>query len=47
MTTPLGAMRVLLVDDNQHMRAIVAAVLAGVGVEQIRECWDGLSLIHI
>ena len=28
MTTPLSAVRVLLVDDNQHMRSIVATVLA-------------------
>ena len=33
MTTPLSAIRVLLVDDNQHMRSIVATVLAGVGVQ--------------
>ena len=45
MTTPLSAMRVLLVDDNQHMRSIVSAVLAGVGVEHIRECWDGAEAL--
>lgn len=45
MTTPLSAMRVLLVDDNQHMRSIVSAVLAGVGVEQVRECWDGAEAL--
>ena len=38
-------MRVLLVDDNQHMRSIVSAVLAGVGVEQVRECWDGAEAL--
>ena len=41
MTTPLSAVRVLLVDDNQHMRSIVATVLAGVGVQHLRECCDG------
>ncbi len=45
MTTPLSAMRVLLVDDNQHMRAIVSAVLAGVGVTNVRECWDGAEAL--
>lgn len=38
-------MRVMLVDDNHHMRSIVSAVLAGVGVEQIRECWDGAEAL--
>ena len=38
-------MRVLLVDDNHHMRSIVSAVLAGVGVEHIRECWDGAEAL--
>jgi CheY-like chemotaxis protein len=45
MPTPLSALRVLLVDDNQHMRSIVAAVLAGVGVQQVRECWDGAEAL--
>ncbi len=27
MSTPLSAVRVLLVDDNHHMRSIVSAVL--------------------
>ncbi len=45
MTTPLSTMRVLLVDDNQHMRSIVSAVLAGVGVLQVRECWDGAEAL--
>ena len=38
-------MRVLLVDDNQHMRSIVSAVLGGVGVSQVRECWDGAEAL--
>ena len=41
----ISALRVLLVDDNQHMRSIVAAVLAGVGVSQVRECWDGAEAL--
>ena len=46
MSTSLSALRVLLVDDNQHMRSIVAAVLAGVGVQQVRECWDGAEALE-
>lgn len=37
----LESLRVLLVDDNQHMRAIVMTVLAGVGVTHVRETRDG------
>jgi len=35
------SLRVLLADDNQHMRAIVTTVLAGVGVKNVRETRDG------
>ena len=45
MSTPLSSVRVLLVDDNQHMRSIVAAVLAGVGVDHVRECCDGAEAL--
>jgi CheY-like chemotaxis protein len=45
MSTVLSALRVLLVDDNQHMRSIVAAILAGVGVQHVRECWDGAEAL--
>ncbi len=45
MTTPMSGVRVLLVDDNQHMRSIVATVLAGVGVLQVRECCDGAEAL--
>jgi len=37
----LENLRVLLVDDNQHIRAIVATVLTGVGVKHVREARDG------
>ena len=37
----LESLRVLLADDNQHMRAIVTTVLTGVGVKQVREVRDG------
>jgi CheY-like chemotaxis protein len=43
----LEALRVLLVEDNQHMRAIVGAVLAGVGVTHVREALDGAEALEI
>jgi CheY-like chemotaxis protein len=47
VTTALSALRVLLVDDNQHMRQIVAAILSGVGVTHVRECWDGAEALEM
>jgi len=41
MDSGLGALKVLLVDDNQHMRAIVATILKGVGIRDVREARDG------
>lgn len=41
MVSGFESLRVMLVDDNQHMRAIVATVLAGFGVRQVRELKDG------
>jgi CheY-like chemotaxis protein len=41
MDLGLGALKILLLDDNQHMRAIVAQVLRGVGVHHVREGKDG------
>src|SRR5260221_1569501 len=37
----LGDVRVMLVDDNPHMRSIISTILIGVGVKQIREFEDG------
>lgn len=45
MTSPLASLRVIVVDDNQHMRSIVTTVLKGVGVRHIRECWDGAEAL--
>jgi len=47
MSSPLESLQVLLADDNQHMRAIVAAVLKGVGVKRIREVSDGSEALHV
>ena len=43
MNSGFADLRVLLVDDNQHMRAIVMAVLIGVGIKHIRETRDGVE----
>jgi CheY-like chemotaxis protein len=43
----LNALQVLLVDDNQHMRAIVAAVLKAAGVKRIREARDGSEALQV
>ena len=45
MSSGLESLRVLLVDDNQHMRAIVMTVLSGVGVAHIRETRDGAEAL--
>lgn len=41
MSVGLESLRVLLVDDNPHMRAIVGTILKGVGVRDLREAQDG------
>lgn len=41
MSFGLESLRVLLVDDNPHMRAIVATILKGVGIRSLREARDG------
>ncbi len=46
MTGGFESLRVLLVDDNQHMRAIVTTVLAGVGIKQVRETRDGADALE-
>jgi len=46
MSAGFESLRVLLVDDNQHMRAIVTTVLAGVGVKHVRETRDGAEALE-
>ncbi|RAK58812.1 response regulator [Phenylobacterium hankyongense] len=36
-------LRVLLVDDNHHMRALLAEVLRAIGVREIHEAGDGVE----
>ena len=43
----LNSLNVLLVDDNQHMRAIVAAILKGAGVGTTHEVNDGAEALRV
>ncbi len=42
----LASLRVLLVDDNAHMRSIVAAILKAAGVGRIIEVGDGAAALN-
>jgi two-component system chemotaxis response regulator CheY len=46
MSSGLEVLRILLVDDNPHMRAIVAAILKGIGMKEVRECADGAEALQ-
>lgn len=41
MSAKLNALRILLIDDNANMRSIIAAILDGVGIKDIRQAKDG------
>lgn len=41
MEPVLGGLKVLLVDDNEHMRTIVSTILKGIGILDVREAADG------
>jgi two-component system chemotaxis response regulator CheY len=41
----LQTLHILLVDDNQHMRAITSAILQSAGVRNIREVSDGAAAL--
>lgn len=43
----LQALQILLVDDNQHMRAITSAVLQSAGVNKLREASDGAAALEM
>ncbi|HST91781.1 MAG TPA: response regulator, partial [Brevundimonas sp.] len=43
----LGSLKLLLVDDNAHMRAIVSAVLKSIGVKDIREARNGAEALSL
>ncbi|WP_332661156.1 response regulator [Brevundimonas sp.] len=43
----LSALKVLLVDDNAHMRTITSAVLDSAGIRLVREASDGAAALDI
>lgn len=43
----LASLQVLLVDDNQHMRAITSAVLQSASIRKVREATDGAAALEI
>ncbi|WAC48535.1 response regulator [Asticcacaulis sp. SL142] len=45
--TDYSALKILLVEDNQHMRSIVMAILKGTGLRNIREARDGAEALEI
>jgi len=47
MSAALEQLRFLLVDDNHHMRAIVATILKGVGVRHVHEAMDGAEALQV
>jgi two-component system, chemotaxis family, chemotaxis protein CheY len=36
-----SSLKILLVEDNQHMRSIITAILKGAGIRNVREARDG------
>ena len=46
MASGLEALRVLLVDDNKHMRAIITTVLRSLGVHDLRQAHDGAEALE-
>src|SRR5262245_33343677 len=47
MSTGLENLRVLLADDNAHMRSIVGAVLKSIGIQHLREAHNGAQALTI
>jgi two-component system chemotaxis response regulator CheY len=47
MSASLDSLRFLLMDDNHHMRAIVATILRGVGLRHLREASDGAEGLEV
>ena len=45
MSLAFDKLKVLVADDNPHMRSIIAAVLKGLGIRDIREAKDGTEAL--
>ena len=46
MSVGLDSLRILLVEDNQHMRSIVGTILAGAGLRELREAADAQTALR-
>ena len=42
-----SSLKILLVEDNQHMRSIVTAILKGSGIRNVREARDGAEALDM
>lgn len=42
-----SALKVLMVEDNQHMRSIINAILKGAGIRNVREAREGAEALDI
>jgi two-component system chemotaxis response regulator CheY len=47
LSTGFESLRVILADDNAHMRSIVSAVLKSIGIKEIREARNGAEALSI
>lgn len=47
MSPGLQALRLLVIDDNPHMRAIVLSLLQGLGVRDVRQAADGVQALEL
>ncbi len=45
MSSQFSSLKVLVADDNAHLRAIVAAILGGIGLPRVQECADGAQAL--
>lgn len=45
--TGFNALKLLIVDDNQHMRTIVREILKGGGINQVQEARDGAEAFEV
>jgi CheY-like chemotaxis protein len=42
-----SSLKILLVEDNQHMRSIVSTILKGTGIRNVREARDGAEALDM
>ncbi|MGA9659471.1 MAG: response regulator [Asticcacaulis sp.] len=42
-----SSLKLLLIEDNQHMRSIVTAILKGSGIHNVREARDGAEGLEV